>query len=194
MKSSEGWAVGPRDLLQRVSEELARLGIRHFVTGSMGSMAYGEYRSTIDVDIVADMTPTHVSALMSAFPEPDHYLSEEAMREAIRARTQFNLIHVSTGLKVDFMIPEASPFNASRFARMRSVALSPECRVPVASAEDIILMKLRYFSAGGSDKHLRDIAGMLRIMRERLDRPYVEQWAGQLGVRDLWQAVSEVAD
>jgi len=157
-------------------------------------MAYGEYRSTIDVDIVADMSLVHVPALIATFPEPDHYLSEAAMREAIRARTQFNLIHVPTGLKVDFMIPEPSPFNLSRFSRMRSVALSPECHVPVASAEDIILMKLRYFTEGGSDKHLRDIAGMLRIMREQLDRAYIEQWADKLGVLDAWQTVAEAAD
>lgn len=186
--------MGPRDLLQLVSGELTRLGIRHFVTGSMGSMAYGEYRSTIDVDIVADVASVHVAALRAAFPEPDHYLSEEAMREAIRTRTQFNLIHVPTGLKVDFMIPEPSAFNASRFARMRSLELGPACKVPVASAEDIILMKLRYFSAGGSDKHLRDIAGMLRIMRDQVDRHYIEQWAERLCVLDAWHSVSEAAD
>ena len=59
--------MGPRDLLRRVSEELTRLRVRHFVTGSMGSMAYGEYRSTIDVDLVAEVQVNHVRAVKSIF-------------------------------------------------------------------------------------------------------------------------------
>ncbi|NBX26186.1 MAG: hypothetical protein EBQ99_09110 [Planctomycetes bacterium] len=76
------------------------------------------------------------------------------MREALIAFGQFNLIHVPSAMKVDFMIPEPSRFNASRFDRVRQVPLAEGVSVPVASPEDIILMKLRYFAAGGSDKHL----------------------------------------
>lgn len=185
--------MGPRDLLQLVSGELARLGIRHFVTGSMGSMAYGEYRSTIDVDLVADVRLVHIKPLLAAFPQPDFYLSDVAMQEAIAAFSQFNLIHVPTGFKVDFMIPEATTFNASRFARVRAVALSPQLSVPVASPEDIILMKLRYFHAGGSDKHLRDIAGMLRILSGSVDRSYIDHWAQSFGVEAEWKLVCDAA-
>lgn len=185
--------MGPRDLLQLVSGELARLGIRHFVTGSMGSMAYGEYRSTIDVDLVADVRLVHIKPLLAAFPEPDFYLSDVAMQEALAAFSQFNLIHVPTGFKVDFMIPEATTFNASRFARVRAVALSPQLSVPVASPEDIILMKLRYFHAGGSDKHLRDIAGMLRILSGSVDRSYIDHWAQSFGVEAEWKLVCDAA-
>ena len=125
--------MGPRDLLRLVSGQLTCLGIRHFVTGSMGSMAYGEYRSTIDVDLVTDLRPPHLKALAEGVS------------------------------------------------------------VPVASPEDIILMKLRYFAAGGSDKHLRDIAGILRVMRERIDRDYIDRWALELGVMEQWRAVSNAS-
>ncbi len=185
--------MGPRDLLRLVSGELTGLGIRHFVTGSMGSMAYGEYRSTIDVDLVADLRPSHLKALATAFQEPDFYLSESAMREALKTFGQFNLIHVPSAMKVDFMIPEPSAFNVSRFERVRQVPLAEGVTVPVASPEDIILMKLRYFTSGGSDKHLRDIAGMLRVMREQVDRGYIERWARDLGVTDSWLAVANAS-
>ena len=157
-------------------------------------MAYGEYRSTIDVDLVADVRLVHLKPLLAAFPEPDFYLSDVAMREALAAFSQFNLIHVPTGLKVDFMIPEVTTFNASRFARVRAVALSPQLSVPVASPEDITLMKLRYFHAGASDKHLRDIAGMLRILGASMDRAYIERWAQEFGVEAEWKLVRDSAE
>jgi hypothetical protein len=71
--------------------------------------------------------------------------------------------------------------------------MADDLTVPVASPEDIILMKLRYFTAGGSDKHLRDIAGMLRVMREQVDRAYIEGWARDLGVMDSWLAVANAS-
>lgn len=48
----------------------------------MASMAYGEPRMTIDVDIVADLTHSHVPAILAQFLAPDYYVSETAGREA----------------------------------------------------------------------------------------------------------------
>ncbi len=44
-------------------------------------------------------------------------------------------------------------------------------------------------SEGGSDKHLRDIAGILRISGDFVDREYIGRFAKQLGVEDEWQVV-----
>ena len=87
------------------------------------------------------------------------------------------------------MIPESSAFNASRFARIRDIPMEAGFSVPVASPEDIILMKLRYYQMGGSDKHLRDSAGILRILGAEVDRAYVTQWSQSLGVLEEWQAL-----
>jgi hypothetical protein len=57
----------------------------------------------------------------------------------------------------------------------------------------VILKKLEYYREGGSQKHLRDIAGVLRTT-EGLDRAYIERWADQLGVRAEWQEARELAD
>ena len=57
----------------------------------------------------------------------------------------------------------------------------------LASPEDVILKKLVYFQAGGSDKHLRDIAGILRLLREEIESEYVQMWAERMGVCDEWQ-------
>lgn len=46
-----------------------------------------------------------------------------------------------------------------------------------------------YFKEGQSERHLRDIAGMLRISGTEIDTRYVSEWAQRLGLRDIWEAI-----
>jgi hypothetical protein len=92
--------MGPYELLQRIVETLDRLDIPYLVTGSVAAMAYGEPRLTNDIDIVAAIEERHVAGLLAAFPPEEFCISEEIIREAIRRRLQFHIIHPSSGLKV----------------------------------------------------------------------------------------------
>jgi len=51
------------------------------------------------------------------------------------------------------------------------------------------LKKLELFERGGSDKHLRDIVGVLEISGDEVDRDYIRAWAERLGVSELWETV-----
>jgi hypothetical protein len=42
---------------------------------------------------------------------------------------------------------------------------------------------------GGSEKHLRDITGILRISGDIVDRDDVAGFAKQLGLTEIWEAV-----
>ncbi|MEI6326334.1 MAG: hypothetical protein WCO91_12845, partial [Gemmataceae bacterium] len=63
-----------------------------------------------------------------------------------------------------------------------------------ASPEDVILKKLQYYQLGGSEKHLRDIASMLLIRGEAIDRAYIVEWAAKLGVTSEWELVRQRVD
>ena len=56
------------------------------------------------------------------------------------------------------------------------------------------MKKLEYYREGGSEKHLRDIAGVLKVQGAGVDRRYIAEWAETLGVRDLWELVIARAD
>jgi hypothetical protein len=58
----------------------------------------------------------------------------------------------------------------------------------------VILGKLIYYREGGSEKHLRDIAGILKISADQVDRDYVNKFAAELDVADLWQAILNRVD
>lgn len=183
--------MGPRDLALFAARVLERAGADYFVTGSMGAMVYGEYRSTLDVGVVVNLRYGHLPDLKEAFSEPDFYMSMNAVHEAMTHCSQFNVIHRPTGLKVDFMVADESPCNASRFRRARSFEAIPGESFKVAAPDDLILKKLEYYTMGGSDKHLRDIASMIKVSGETFDRAYLERWAEALDVTEAWTAVKQ---
>lgn len=92
------------------------------------------------------------------------------------------MIHPASGLKVDFMVLAPSEFNTSRMLRGRDLPALDDRLVRFASPEDVILMKLKYYKEGGSEKHLRDIRSVLEIQGDKIDRQYIVEWAATLSV------------
>lgn len=178
------------EFVSRVANALKEVGIPHFVTGSLATIAYGEPRMTIDVDLVAALETANLNRFLAFFPEPDFYVSRVAAEEAIRHYGQFNIIHIPTGLKLDVFIPAQTEFNRSRLNRCRPVPLGKGEPVLVASPEDAILKKLEYFRQGGSEKHLRDIAGVLKTQGSKIDFNYIQDWVVRLGLQTQWQQAS----
>lgn len=177
------------ELLRYLVGALEGLGIRYFVTGSIATIYYGEPRFTNDIDVVVDLPERRVTEFCARFPGEEFYLSEESVRRAVRRHGTVNILHPASGLKLDIMIPETSLFNHARFRRMKRLRPAEDLEAFFASAEDVILKKMEFFREGGSEKHLRDIAGILRIRGEELDFDYIEGWADQLGLETIWGTI-----
>jgi hypothetical protein len=181
-------------ILRHAADTLDALAVPYMVVGSCASIAYGETRFTQDIDIVAAFELKHVPGLMAAFPSPEYYLSQSAVEHAIRSSSQFRVIHPASGNKIDFILPRTDAWAKIRMARRRAVRLLADRDVMTAAPEDVILGKLWYYSEGGGDRHLRDIAGILRVTGDGVDRAEVERWARQLGYLEIWKAVVEAVD
>jgi len=181
----------PEDLLRYASDVCDRLQLTYLVTGSTATIAYGEPRFTNDIDIVIDLPVRLADAFCDAFPMDDFYLNRETVKTAIQNGTQFNLIHPASGLKIDFIVLTPSDFNRSRVSRRRDLPVLEDRTVSFASPEDVILMKMLYYREGESEKHLRDIGGVLRVQGAAIDREYITQWAEHLGVGNVWVTIIE---
>lgn len=177
------------DFLRYVIAILERLDVAHLVCGSIASSSLGEPRLTLDVDIVISLPLDKVEPLCREFPEADFYVSLEAAKSAVRLRRQFNVIHPTTGNKVDFMICGRDEWSQSQMTRRRREVLMSGVETFVGSPEDTIISKMRYYREGGSDKHLRDCAGVLAVQREKIDRTYIDHWAKHFQVMDVWEAI-----
>ncbi|NLX12695.1 MAG: hypothetical protein GXY44_03450 [Phycisphaerales bacterium] len=62
-------------------------------------------------------------------------------------------------------------------------------RLSHGAIEDVIVKKMDFYRDGDSEKHLRDIAGVLKISGEQVDREYISEWAARLGLESIWQAI-----
>lgn len=111
------------------------------------------------------------------------------MRNAIRGKYQFNIIHPASGLKIDIVITKKDDFDKSRFKRLRRVTPVEETFANLASPEDVIIMKMKYYKKGESEKHLRDITSLLKISGDKIDMAYIEYWAKKLDLLDIWNAI-----
>lgn len=176
-------ALGP------VVQALEELGVRHFIGGSLASSAHGVARTSIDVDLVAELGSQHVAPLVAALA-PAYYVDEERVRQAVASRGSFNLVHLESMLKVDVFVSRGRPYDEAALRRARAEPLDEEPesrRYFLASAEDTVLAKLEWFRRGreASERQWSDVIGVLRASSGALDLAYLQGWAKELEVADL---------
>lgn len=97
-------------------------------------------------------------------------------------------------MKIDFIVSLDDRWSKVRNARGRLIRLLPERDVMLAAPEDVIIGKLWYFSLGGGDRHLRDIAGILCVSGAGVDRAEIERWAKEMGFLDIWLQIIAKTD
>lgn len=176
-----------------VVAELARVfdavGIRYVVGGSVASSLYGIPRATQDVDLVADVKSAHVEAVVAALTG-SFYVDDEMIRDAIKRRASFNVVHLATMFKADVFIMKGDSWSREEMIRARSEEVDvPAGRVTIrfASPEDTLLHKLIWYKMGNqvSDRQWSDILGVLKVQGDALDQRYLDHWAPLLDVSDL---------
>ena len=165
------------------------LEVDWYVGGSVASTVHGRFRATNDVDVIADLREEHASGIRIAL-EGDHFVDEESIREAVRHRSSFNLVHFGTGLKIDVFVAADSEYEAGVRARRVSEPIGDAGRTRrlwIASAEDTILAKLRWYRRGGevSERQWLDVQGVIELRGHVLDVEYLRRWAPVLGIADL---------
>ncbi|MHC4119940.1 MAG: hypothetical protein ACYSWO_20795 [Planctomycetota bacterium] len=179
------------DIIEALNKVIAcfdKLGIKYYIGGSVASSAHGMARATADVDLVADIEMSQVDGLVRDL-EAEYYTSAGMVKDAIRRRASFNLIHLETMIKIDVFIAEDQPYNSEAFARRRSNTLDEESsrKFYLSSPEDIVLSKLRWYRKGRgvSEQQWKDVLGVLKVQGDKLDLEYLKHWASKLNLSKL---------
>jgi hypothetical protein len=183
--SAEGIRVA-----REVMEALRRTGVACVLGGSFASGVHGISRSTRDADIMAEPFSGREIGFV-AYLGPEYYADIPAIRDAIRNRSSFNVIHKATAFKADVFIRKDRPFDFSVLRRRtpRALTSDPADLLDILSPEDSILLKLEWYRLGGevSDRQWNDVIEVMQQQRGQLDDGYLDQWAADLGVTDLLQ-------
>lgn len=179
------------DLFLLFIRPLNRAGVRYVIGGSVAAMFYGEPRFTRDVDVMVFLNEPTIRKLPEIFPPPEFDLPPQEAILAEMARPQhgqFNIIHMDTTFKADIYLTGRDEFNAWAFRNKRIENYEGET-VILAPPEFVIVRKLEYFREGGSDKHLRDIRGMLNISSEQINQSDLNEWIQRQNVTAEWEKV-----
>ena len=135
-----------------------------------------------DSDLVVDLAPSNADTVVRSFT-PDYYVSRDAVTAAIADRTIFNLIHHESVIKVDCIVRKDSRYRRVEFDRRQRIEIE-DFSIWIVSKEDLIVSKLEWLRDSGSELQMRDVRNLVAT---GYDREYVEDWAVQLGLSDLWQ-------
>jgi hypothetical protein len=166
-----------------------RLGVAYYICGSAASSAQGLARSSLDVDMVADLALRHVDEFVAALRN-EYYLEPKTIVDAIARKSCFNLIHLAKSFKVDVFCVKNRSYDRGVLGRTEKAQLdesNPAASYNIASAEDVVLAKLEWYRLGDevSELQWRDIIGVLKVQGKKVNVDYLRHWADQLQVADL---------
>lgn len=184
------------DFIKMTLTALDRAGIDYMIGGAVAAWAWGEPRSTQDLDLVIHLDMEKANTLSRELERVEIYLPAEIIFENLhetRADLPINAIHGTSGYKAEmFLVRESDEFRKLAFQRRVKVDFGPVLgEVFVHAPEDLILYKMLYYSLSQQTKHIRDIGAIIGAMDERLDYGYIQKWARQKDLTAIWETIQK---
>jgi hypothetical protein len=184
------WVQDSITLAQTLDRIFAEHEILYYVTGGVAASTHGEPRSTIDLDLVVQISSSDVEELADILTHQGFYCPHRAVDEVKQGvRNSFQATHQVSIASVDIYLSDNSDFAISQMTRR----LRLDEGFYVASAEDTVLQKLRWRQSSQSEKQWRDVLGILKLQPANLDYAYLEQWADALGIASDLTATRQAA-
>ncbi|TAF03133.1 MAG: hypothetical protein EAZ77_17810 [Nostocales cyanobacterium] len=184
------WIQDSISLAGELHQIFASINISYYVSGGVASSIHGEPRSTRDLDLVIEVNQSQINLLVKTLEASGYYCPAGAVEDLQRGSgNMLNITHTETIANADIYITDNSPFAISQMNRRVLVDVEGIPTFWIASAEDIILQKLRWGKGSKSEKQWRDVLGIVKLQAENLDYAYLVEWAEFL---DLVDEFSEV--
>lgn len=167
------------DVLACFARAFERAGVRWYLFGAQAAIIHGAARLTADVDVTAHLGDVAPQVLERALLDAGFALRIPDPEFVARTRV-LPVVHVASAIPADLVL--ASPGLEEMFLARAKVLDVDGVRVPVACAEDVIVMKLlagrakdvddvrSILSAHPDDLDLTLVRATLRMLEEALDQ------------------------
>jgi len=175
--------VSSEDIVLAVIDALERTQVPYMVVGSLSSNLYGIPRSTKDADVVAQLDPNSIQALMKELG-PQFRLDPQLSFETVTATTRYIIDTPERGFRIELFCLSQDPHDRMRFARRRRIVISGR-PASAPSPEDVIITKLQWSKLGKRTKDVDDARNVIAVQRDALDWDYIHGWCDQHGTRAL---------
>jgi hypothetical protein len=190
------WVQDPSEIARVLHFIFESLNIAYYITEGVCAIAYGELRTTRDLDIVIECEPSAIMAIVTQLEAEGFYCPPSAIAD-IQAGTArvLSVTHTQLVLNADIVLNADTDFDRSKMERRRleAIGLEESDQFWLASPEDVILAKLRWGQQSQSEKQWRDVSGVLKVQGDSLDFDYLTRWASQLELTELLQNVIAAA-
>ncbi len=156
------------------------------VVGGLSSMAYGNPRTTKDADLVLAVDGTGLNRLAEKLGDEFH-LDSQGSFEMVTGTSRYHLRVPSLRFEIELFLLSDDAHDLERFKRRRAFpSRQLGMRTMIPTAEDVIVMKLRWFSIAKRGKDGDDIRNVIAVLGEdALDWDYIHRWTAEHGTRAL---------
>ena len=177
----------PDEAVVVVLDSLETSGISSMIVGSLASNVHGIPRSTRDADFVVELSPGSLERLTRALAPPLR-LQLQGSFETVTGTTRYIIELLSDPFVCELFALSDDPHDQERFKRRRRVRVLNRDAF-VASAEDMIVTKLRWAADARRTKDREDIRNILAVRGPELDWEYLRRWSMTHGTSELLEDI-----
>ena len=168
----------PDEAVVSVLAALDAAAIPHMLVGSMASNFHGIPRSTRDADLVVQLAAGGLQRLAAELPA-GLLLERQGAFEAVTGTIRYLVTLAGSPFVCELFELSDDPHDRARFARRLSARVLGR-EAFVASAEDMVITKLRWVVAANRPKDREDIRNILAVQGQ-LDWGYIDTWCATHG-------------
>jgi hypothetical protein len=184
------WVQDPGEIARILHGIFESLNIPYYITGGVCAIAYGDPRTTRDLDVVVECERSNIMTLVTQLEAEGFYCPPGAVSDIQSGRARvLSVTHMQLILNADIVLNAKTEFDRSKMERRRLTAIGLEDSEQfwLASPEDVILAKLLWGRQSQSEKQWRDVLGVLKVQGDTLDFAYLTDWAARLDLTELVQ-------
>lgn len=180
------------EFVSLVTEALREAGVEYMIGGALAVWAWGEPRSTMDLDLMINIPVEAIPRLSEELKARDMLLPQDIILDAVieeRSHVPLSANHMYSGFKADiYLLFPNDDLGQAAFSRRRQVDLGPRFgMLYIHSPEDLIIYKLWYYRISRQTKHPRDIYAILSAQGDRIDFVTIQEWVDRKGLSSVWE-------
>ncbi len=164
--------------LEKLVAALELEDINYMIVGGFAVSYYNRARTTNDIDLIVQIYPEQIGKILKHFPMWMGF--EDSFKQNLKQGMLVNITNYETGIRYDFMAYKDSDYNYTAFERRQKVNFfGVDCYL--ASKEDLIIAKLRWYNMSNSEKQLEDLRFLL--LDNKLNMEYLRWWTFKLKIK-----------